>query len=58
MQITDEIYQNYVAKVNRYLLSLTHDSDLAEELTPDATAAIESYAPEESAQWLKDNGFI
>ena len=33
MQITDEIYQNYVAEVNRYLLSLTHDSDLAEELT-------------------------
>ena len=32
--------------------------DLAEELTPDATAAIESYEPEASVQWLKDNGFI
>ena len=31
---------------------------LAEELTPDATAAIESYDPESSVQWLKDNGFI
>ena len=31
---------------------------LAEELTPAATAAIESYAPEDSVQWLKDNGFI
>ncbi len=32
--------------------------DLAEELTPDATAAIESYDPEGSVQWLRDNGFI
>ena len=32
--------------------------ELAEELTPDATAAIESYDPEGSVQWLKDNGFI
>ena len=32
--------------------------DLAEELTPDATAAIESYAPEESVQWLRDNKYI
>ena len=31
---------------------------LAEELTPDATAAIESYEPEKSVQWLKDNGFL
>ena len=30
----------------------------AEELTPDATAAVESYDPERSAQWLKDNRFI
>ena len=32
--------------------------DLADELTPDATAAIESYDPEGSVQWLKDNGFV
>ncbi|MBQ5415442.1 MAG: sugar phosphate isomerase/epimerase [Firmicutes bacterium] len=32
--------------------------DLAEELTPDATAAIESYAPEDCVDWLKENGFI
>ena len=32
--------------------------DLAEELTPDATAAIESYAPEDCVAWLKENGFI
>ena len=32
--------------------------DLAEELTPDATAAIESYAPEDCVEWLKENGFI
>ena len=31
---------------------------LAEEITPDATAAIESYEPEASVQWLKENGFI
>ncbi len=31
---------------------------LAEELTPDATAAIESYEPEASVEWLKENGFI
>ena len=31
---------------------------LAEELTPDATAAIESYDPERCAAWLKENGFI
>ena len=31
---------------------------LAEELTPDATAAIESYEPEASVQWLRDNGFL
>ena len=31
---------------------------LAEKLTPNATAAIESYDPESSVQWLKDNGFI
>lgn len=29
----DEIYQQYASKVYRYLLSLTHDQDLAEELT-------------------------
>ncbi len=32
--------------------------DLAEKLTPDATAAIESYQPEESVQWLKEMGYI
>ena len=32
--------------------------DLAEELTPDATAAIESYEPEECVEWLKEKGFI
>lgn len=31
---------------------------LAEELTPDATAAIESYELDESVAWLKENGFI
>ncbi len=31
---------------------------LAEDLTPDATAAIESYEPEESVLWLKNNGFM
>ena len=31
---------------------------LAEELTPDATAAIESYDPEESVEWLREQGFI
>ena len=30
----------------------------AEELTPDATAAIESYDPERSAAWLKEKAFI
>ncbi len=30
----------------------------AEELTPDATAAIESYDPESSAAWLREKGFI
>ena len=29
----DEIYQQYARTVYRFLLSLTHDSDLAEELT-------------------------
>lgn len=33
MQSMDEIYQKYAQMVYRYLLSLTHDSDLAEELT-------------------------
>lgn len=33
MQSMDEIYQKYAQIVYRYLLSLTHDSDLAEELT-------------------------
>ena len=32
--------------------------DLAEELTPNATASVESYAIEESAMWLKENGYI
>ncbi|MDO5139042.1 MAG: sugar phosphate isomerase/epimerase [Oscillospiraceae bacterium] len=31
---------------------------LAEELTPSATAAIESYELEESVAWLKENGFM
>lgn len=31
---------------------------LAEELTPSATASVESYETEESAAWLKGNGFI
>ena len=30
----------------------------AEELTPDATAAIESYDPESSVEWLKEHRFI
>ncbi|MBQ6843182.1 MAG: hypothetical protein IJO60_00935 [Agathobacter sp.] len=33
MQSMDEVYQKYAQMVYRYLLSLTHDSDLAEELT-------------------------
>ncbi len=33
MQPMDEIYQEYAQKIYRYLLSLTHQSDLAEELT-------------------------
>ena len=33
MQPMEEIYQNYARTVHRYLLSLTHDADLAEELT-------------------------
>ena len=31
---------------------------LAEELTPDATAAIESYELEEGVEWLKEKGFL
>lgn len=31
---------------------------LAKDLTPEATAAIESYELEESVQWLKENGFL
>lgn len=33
MQSMDEIYQKYAKTVYKYLLSRTHDSDLAEELT-------------------------
>lgn len=33
MQAMDEIYQKYARTVYRYLLSHTHDMDLAEELT-------------------------
>ena len=33
MQSMDEIYQKYARTVYKYLLSLTHSSDLAEELT-------------------------
>ena len=33
MQSIDDIYQKYAQMVYRYLLSLTHNSDLAEELT-------------------------
>ena len=33
MQSMDEIYQQYARTVYQFLLSLTHDSDLAEELT-------------------------
>lgn len=33
MQSMDEIYQKYAQMVYKYLLTLTHDSDLAEELT-------------------------
>ena len=32
--------------------------DTAEKLTPNATAAVESSETEESAEWLKENGFI
>jgi hypothetical protein len=30
----------------------------AEELTPDATAAVESYEPEACVRWLSQVGFI
>lgn len=33
MQSMEEIYQEYARIVYRYLLSKTHDEDLAEELT-------------------------
>lgn len=33
MQSMDEIYQEYAQTVYKYLISLAHDSDLAEELT-------------------------
>lgn len=33
MQSMDEIYQTYARTVYRYILSLTHNSELAEELT-------------------------
>ena len=33
MQSMDEIYRSYAMTVYKYLLSLTHDEDLAEELT-------------------------
>ncbi|MBO4377383.1 MAG: sigma-70 family RNA polymerase sigma factor [Clostridia bacterium] len=33
MQSMEEIYQQYAKTVYRYLLSLTHDTDLSEELT-------------------------
>ena len=33
MQSMDEIYQQYARTVYRFLLSLTHDADLAEDLT-------------------------
>ena len=32
--------------------------NLAGELTPDATATVESYDQEDSVRWLKENGFI
>lgn len=32
--------------------------DMAEELTPNATAAVESSEAEESAEWLKEKGYI
>ena len=32
--------------------------DEAEKITPDATAAIESYEPENCVKWLKENGYI
>lgn len=33
MQSIEEIYQNHAQTVYKYLLSLTHQADLAEELT-------------------------
>ena len=33
MQQAEELYQRYAQVVYRYLMSLTHDADLAEELT-------------------------
>ena len=33
MQSMDEIYQKYAQMVYRYLLSMTYNHDLAEELT-------------------------
>ena len=31
---------------------------LAEDRTPDATAAVESYEPERCVAWLKEKGFV
>lgn len=57
MQSMDEIYQKYAKTVYKYLLSRTHDSDLAEELTQEtfyqAIRTIDRY--DESCQlstWL------
>ena len=33
MELTDKIYEKYGRTVYRYLLSLTHDENVAEEVT-------------------------
>ena len=46
------------ASLGKGIIDMRALLELAEELTPNATAAIESYDPEGSVQWLKDNGFV
>ena len=45
MQTMEEIYQQYAQTVYRYLLSLTRDADLAEELTQETFLLLQQKAP-------------
>lgn len=40
MARVEEIYKDYANHVYRYLLSLTHDEDLAEELTEETSSFV------------------